>query len=737
MARGSGYLALVLFVAANSTLFLYGAVLEHGRHADFKRYTGAVARGTGYMLNLDCGLLLLLGSRVFLSLLRRTFLNQLLSFDDAMPRAHVAVGYTCLGAAVVHGIFHFVPGVAAGSWQSGFLGWNYAVATGAVLLLTFLTMTFYARESTRRARFELFYYVHLAGAVLFFILLAMHGLLFGKLYTYKWIAGFVVIYAADRAYRRFIQTCGAVDLCGEGTVSFFGDVIRLRLPRAFSDKAGQWAELCIPELSDFQYHPFTIASCPDDPYITFFIKSSGDWTESLQQLLRERVLAAERGDQALEYRMRGPFGAPAEHVGQYSRVVLVSAGVGSTPFLSVVRDFMTRTGEAVDKTSPFAESLPSCDSGVSLQSSLPSSVDLTEEEEARVASSMDPWSARTKLNRLSNIGRKTTFFVPKIPPPTLNSFEELSDNEDYVTTFFQRVHFYLSSTTVSYASLFLSFARLWICGLVVIYRVVPTDGGPRGTEAAPGLLFQALPRGFCVADLVFAILLLAHVTIVVVLDILLRPHEIPLWARAVDLGVVIPILAAPVVLYDLTFSGRPVKLALGRGVNIDSHDIFWLLGFLAIVYRFVRNGSPFTVLASYVGKEYERTKSMDFIYATPNSASDEWLVRELELLPESKKFRLHRFLTREEPDSEGASDHRWGTNFGRPDFDDIFEQLVLNCKGCESVGVFLCGNKSFEMNVRKACLRAMTRSRRRGSYFSGRSSRRGCNVRLLVRAENF
>lgn len=165
-----------------------------------------------------------------------------------------------------------------------------------------------------------------------------------------------------------------------------------------------------------------------------------------------------------------------------------------------------------------------------------------------------------------------------------------------------------------------------------------------------------------------------------------------------------------------------------------------MLGLLVIVYRFIRNGSPFTVLASYVAKKYERTTSLDFIYATPTAADDEWLLRELEALPESKQFRLHRFLTREKPDEEAnalAPEHRWGTNYGRPKFTDIFDQLVENVEGEESVGVFVCGPQRLEQDVRQACLRAMVRSRSRGSYFSGRSKRRGCNVRLLVRAENF
>lgn len=36
--------------------------------------------------------------------------------------------------------------------------------------------------------------------------------------------------------------------------------------------------------------------------------------------------------------LRGPHGAPAQHVGNYEHVVLISGGIGSTPFCSIIKD---------------------------------------------------------------------------------------------------------------------------------------------------------------------------------------------------------------------------------------------------------------------------------------------------------------------------------------------------------------------------------------------------------------
>jgi NADPH oxidase len=44
-------------------------------------------------------------------------------------------------------------------------------------------------------------------------------------------------------------------------------------------KAGQWLMLSVPEVARAQWHPFTISSAPDDPYISIHIRQVGDFTQ--------------------------------------------------------------------------------------------------------------------------------------------------------------------------------------------------------------------------------------------------------------------------------------------------------------------------------------------------------------------------------------------------------------------------------------------------------------------------
>lgn len=109
---------------------------------------------------------------------------------------------------------------------------------------------------------------------------------------------------------------------------------------SFKYVAGQWLFLSVPSLSSFQWHPFTISSAPDDPYISIHIRQVGDFTQALGESLGCTArLAAEitegsrgkgekRGEEKYVdlssailaagklpvLRIDGPYGAPTEDV---------------------------------------------------------------------------------------------------------------------------------------------------------------------------------------------------------------------------------------------------------------------------------------------------------------------------------------------------------------------------------------------------------------------------------------
>lgn len=95
-------------------------------------------------------------------------------------------------------------------------------------------------------------------------------------------------------------------------------------------KAGQWLFLNVPSVSKMQWHPFTITSCPFDPYVSVHVRQVGDWTRDLGNALGAGALqekemdgldpmgmyeiALQNGEVMPKIKIDGPYGAPAEDV---------------------------------------------------------------------------------------------------------------------------------------------------------------------------------------------------------------------------------------------------------------------------------------------------------------------------------------------------------------------------------------------------------------------------------------
>ena len=119
-------------------------------------------------------------------------------------------------------------------------------------------------------------------------------------------------------------------------------------------KAGQWLLLNVPEVSTTQWHPFTITSCPFDPYVSVHVRQVGDWTRALGDALGAGPTQAKEYDtldsmgmyeiallpnqEMPPIRVDGPYGAPAEDVFDNEIAVLIGTGIGVTPWASILKN---------------------------------------------------------------------------------------------------------------------------------------------------------------------------------------------------------------------------------------------------------------------------------------------------------------------------------------------------------------------------------------------------------------
>ncbi|KAF1325611.1 Ferric reductase, partial [Globisporangium splendens] len=121
------------------------------------------------------------------------------------------------------------------------------------------------------------------------------------------------------------------------------DVVCIQFPKVRADtgecfqyEAGQHAFLCVPAISLWEWHPFTISSAPHEPMVTFHVRVLGDWTTKLVQLTSPKLF-----DEAsqLDLLVDGPYGNVSIDLmtpTTYSHVVLFSGGIGITPMKSLV-----------------------------------------------------------------------------------------------------------------------------------------------------------------------------------------------------------------------------------------------------------------------------------------------------------------------------------------------------------------------------------------------------------------
>jgi predicted ferric reductase len=190
----------------------------------------------------------------------------------------------------------------------------------------------------------------------------IYALLFLHSTTFWKFALFVILFLLlekliqNRRLKRTVEIIGA-NMVGN-------DVLCLKMKlsstnKKFHYKAGQYLMLCCPYISENEYHPFTITSAPQENYFSCHIRcrQDMDWTYELRKKLgfadttqgngSKKNLVAARMTEITEsnradlgvpnLKVDGPYGSASEEVFDYQTVLLVGAGIGVTPFVSVLK----------------------------------------------------------------------------------------------------------------------------------------------------------------------------------------------------------------------------------------------------------------------------------------------------------------------------------------------------------------------------------------------------------------
>uniref|UniRef100_A0A674JM26 NADPH oxidase 1 n=1 Tax=Terrapene triunguis TaxID=2587831 RepID=A0A674JM26_9SAUR len=225
--------------------------------------------------------------------------------------------------------------------------------TGVIITVALILMVTSSMEFIRRSYFEVFWYTHHLF-VIYFAGLVIHG-----------IAGLVRGQTAESLNKHNPEHCAqdpthwgknnTLSHCEEpefgsipaelgGTYSCFADVSFLQAvvhpskvlelqmhKKGFSMEVGQYIFINCPSISRLEWHPFTLTSAPEEDFFSVHIRAAGDWTENLIDTFQQQKPKTPRIE------VDGPFGTASEDVFQYEVAMLVGAGIGVTPFASVLK----------------------------------------------------------------------------------------------------------------------------------------------------------------------------------------------------------------------------------------------------------------------------------------------------------------------------------------------------------------------------------------------------------------
>jgi predicted ferric reductase len=257
--------------------------------------------------------------------------------DEAIT-FHRFVGHTLFALALVH-TAAFTTSYLKGHPASGVATLFSATergATGAALLLVFAVMWAFSLGVIRRShRFELFYFTHLLY-VAWLVLAIAHAS------SFLFAAAIPLLGFAVEQTSRLVRRGRAAPIVAAEALRSGVTRLEIARPAGFDYEPGDYVFLRIPEIAGREWHPFTLSSAPENATLTAHVRSLGNWTRALRRRVEEREVTGATAP--LEAYVDGPYGSPSAHIFQSRAAVLIGAGIGVTPFASVLESFVQRAG---------------------------------------------------------------------------------------------------------------------------------------------------------------------------------------------------------------------------------------------------------------------------------------------------------------------------------------------------------------------------------------------------------
>ncbi|XP_031400877.1 putative respiratory burst oxidase homolog protein H isoform X2 [Punica granatum] len=391
---------LTSWIIVNLVLFIW-KFRQYEQRAAFNimGYCVCFAKGAAETLKFNMALILFPICRRTLTKLRSTKISTVIPFDDNINFHKIIACAIVIGVAI-HTLMHLacdLPRISSCPKQKfmTYLGPNFNYKqpsytdlvqsfpgfTGIVITILMAFSFTLATHSFRRnviklpwrfhhlAGFNAFWYAHHL-LVLVYILLAVHGYFlflstdwYAKT-TWMYLIVPVLFYAGERVSAAWDERNHRVNVIK--AIIYPGNVLALYMskPPGFKYKSGMYMFLKCPNISGFEWHPFSITSAPGDDYLSVHIRTLGDWTTELKNRFAQVCELQEKQQRRgtltrLETKaftsnydpsqarfprilIKGPYGAPAQNYKKYDNLLLIGLGIGATPFISIIKDLLNQ-----------------------------------------------------------------------------------------------------------------------------------------------------------------------------------------------------------------------------------------------------------------------------------------------------------------------------------------------------------------------------------------------------------
>ena len=176
--------------------------------------------------------------------------------------------------------------------------------------------------------------------------------IFEAFYRFHWLLFLLVIGAAiahDAGAILFGVALWVFDIIVRALIAFINyrkqqSTLAVRLPSNvvclsflkgdFNYKSGQYCFICVPGVSLFEWHPFSLSSSPHESVVSLHIRVLGDWTKRLYDYVDIT--------KQINVYLDGPYGAPCLDVDgdRYKMFIFIGGGIGITPMQSICNDIL-------------------------------------------------------------------------------------------------------------------------------------------------------------------------------------------------------------------------------------------------------------------------------------------------------------------------------------------------------------------------------------------------------------